>query len=70
MFANGTFYFRAEDIKAQQEFLSYPKGKNDDIMDAVWTALNGAKPCRLVDFDKLSDDDWANQKKTLDWMTM
>jgi len=70
LFAKGTFHFRPEDIKAQQEFLSYPKGKNDDIMDAIWTALDGAKPCRLHEFKKLSEDDLRKQKKTLDWMTM
>ncbi len=70
LFAKGTFYFRPEDIKAQQEFLSYPKGKHDDIMDSIWTALDGAKPCRIKDFKKLSDDEWRNPKKSLDWLTL
>ena len=70
LFAKGTFYFRPEDIKAQQEFLSYPKGRNDDIMDAIWTALDGAKPCRMVEFELLSDEDSRISKKNLDWMTM
>ena len=70
LFAKGTFYFRPEDIKAQQEFLSYPKGKNDDIMDAIWTALDGAKPCRRAEIKVLSEEDWRNPKKNLDWMTM
>ena len=71
LLAKGTFYFRSEDIKAQQEFLSYPKGKHDDIMDSIWTALNGARPCRSKEFIKLSDEDWRNdKKKTLDWMTL
>ena len=70
LFAKGTFYFRPEDIKAQQEFLSYPKGKHDDIMDSIWTALDGAKPCRIKDFKKLSDDEWRKPKKSLDWLTL
>jgi predicted phage terminase large subunit-like protein len=70
LFAKGTFYFRPEDIKAQQEFLSYPKGKHDDIMDAIWTALDKAKPCRVKEFEKLSEEDWRNPKKNLDWLTM
>ena len=70
LFAKGQFYFRPEDIKAQQEFLSYPKGKHDDIMDSVWTALDGAKPCRRKEFAMLSADELRNKKKTLDWMTM
>ena len=57
-------------INAQKEFLSYPKGKHDDIMDSVWTALDGAKPCRRTDFALLSEDELNKQKKTLDWMTM
>jgi|TARA_R110002012_G_scaffold179021_3_gene344473 predicted phage terminase large subunit-like protein len=70
LFAKGTFYFRSEDTHAQGEFLSYPKGKHDDIMDAIWTALHGAKPCRNKEFERLSDEDWRNPKKNLDWMTM
>ena len=70
LFAKGQFYFRPQDIKAQQEFLSYPKGRHDDIMDSIWTALDGAKPCRRTDFALLSDDELNKQKKTLDWMTM
>ena len=70
LFAKGQFYFKPEHIKAQQEFLSYPKGKHDDIMDAIWTALDGAKPCRRKEFVRISDDDWRNPKKKLDWLTL
>ena len=70
LFAKGQFYFRAEDTHAQGEFLSYPKGKHDDIMDAIWTALDGAKPCRSKHFERLSEEDWRNPKKKLDWMTL
>ena len=69
MFARGLFYFRPEDIAAQQEFLSYPKGKHDEIMDAVWTALDGARPARSSEFTNI--DDKKNKKnKFLDWLTM
>ena len=70
LFAKGTFYFRAEDTHAQAEFLSYPKGKHDDIMDSVWTALDGAKPCRIKTFQQQSDEEWRNRKKKLDWLTL
>jgi predicted phage terminase large subunit-like protein len=70
LFAKGTFYFKPEHMIAQQEFLSYPKGKHDDIMDAIWTALDGAKPSRRAEFEQKSKEDWRNEKKTLDWMTM
>ncbi len=70
LFAKGSFYFRPEDTHAQAEFLSYPKGKHDDIMDAIWTALDGAKPCRKKDFERISDDEWGKPNKSLDWMTL
>lgn len=70
LFAKGSFYFRPEDTHAQAEFLSYPKGKHDDIMDAIWTALDGAKPCRKKDFERISDDEWRKPNKSLDWMTL
>ena len=39
-------------------------------MDSIWTALDGAKPCRRVDFSLLSEEELKKPKKTLDWMTM
>ena len=67
IFAKGKFYFRPQDLEAQKEFLSYPRGKHDDVMDAAWTALDGAKPCRLKEFNK---EKKTISKKLLDWMTM
>ena len=69
LFAKGTFYFRPQDNIAQQEFLSYPRGKHDDVMDAIWTALDGAKPSRKKEWEKI-DENSLNQKKKLDWMTL
>ena len=69
MFARKLFYFRPEDIVPQQEFLSYPKGKHDDVMDAVWTALDGHKACRLKEYDP-ENIKTSITKKVLDWMTM
>ncbi len=69
LFAKGTFFFRPQDNIAQQEFLSYPRGKHDDVMDAIWTALDGSKPSRRKEFDK--DDNYLHTtKKKLDWMTL
>lgn len=68
MLAKGTFFFRPQDLTAQQEFLSYPKGRNDDILDAIWIALDKASPCRVKKVKKLDDDNMS--KKILDWMTM
>ena len=67
MFARGQFFFRTQDLEAQKEFLSYPKGKHDDIMDSVWIALEGAKPCRKKE---LTENTQKGVKKYFDWMTM
>ena len=69
LFARGQFYFRPEDINAQQEFLSYPKGKHDDIMDAVWTAIDGARACNKKELVKV-DDKSKSANKFLDWLTL
>ena len=38
-------------------------------MDSIWTALEGAKPCRIETFDgEMTNKDQL--KKKLDWMTM
>ena len=68
MVAKGEFYFRSRDTEAQAEFLSYPKGRNDDIMDAIWTALEGARPARIRTLDPDKKD--KKTKKFLDWMTL
>ena len=70
LFARKQFYFRPEDIEAQQEFLSYPKGKHDDVMDAIWTALDGHKPCRLKSYDPDKAEEKSFKRKVFDWMTM
>ncbi len=67
MLAKKEFYFRPQDITAQQEFLSYPRGKHDDIMDAIWIALDKAIPCRRTSIDGDKDN---KPKKFLDWLTM
>ena len=69
IFAKGDFHFRPEDLNAQQEFLSYPKRKHDDIMDAVWTALDGHKACRVKEYVK-NDEKSGLIKKILDWKLM
>ena len=69
MFAKGEFFFRPQDTEAQAEFLSYPKGKHDDVMDAIWTSLEGARPCRVKEFTP-TDERIKKKKKFLDWMTL
>tara|TARA_R110000824_G_scaffold140556_4_gene306577 strand:- start:4945 stop:6453 length:1509 start_codon:yes stop_codon:yes gene_type:complete len=67
MLAKKEFYFRPEDITAQKEFLSYPRGKHDDIMDAVWIALDKAFPCKKTSIDGKKK---KKENKLLDWLTM
>jgi len=69
MIAKGQFYFRPQDTEAQTEFLSYPKGKHDDIMDAIWTSLEGARPCRVKEFDP-EKIETKTINKIIDWMTL
>ena len=57
-------------MEAQQEFLSYPKGKYDDVMDAVYMALDGAKPCRKKVLGKKKKKDENLMDKVIDWMTL
>ena len=69
MFAKGQFYWRPQDLEPQKEFMAYPKGKHDDIMDAIWTALEGAKPCRRKEWIANTENETIT-KKILDWMTL
>ena len=39
LFAKGEFFFRSQDTEAQAEFLSYPKGKHDDVMEALSSSI-------------------------------
>ena len=39
-------------------------------MDAIWTALDKAKPCRIAEFEKVDENNLRNNNKSLDWMTM
>ena len=69
MFAKKAFYWRPEDLVGQQEFLSYTRGKHDDVMDSIWTALERHKPCRVSEFDETKKIDTI-KKKSIDWMTL
>lgn len=68
LLASGDFYFRPQDLEAQREFLSYPKGKHDDIMDAIWTAMQKTYPCRrkkIVDSNDITKKELGNH--VLNW---
>ena len=68
--AKGEFFFRSQDIEAQKEFLSYPKGRNDDIMDSIWYALDKAIPCKLKTADPNEIKKRKKKRNIIDWMTM
>lgn len=63
--ARGKFFFRAQDISAQQEFLSYPTGRNDDMMDAIYFALDGASACKDKEF---VTGDKRKKWRAVNWM--
>jgi predicted phage terminase large subunit-like protein len=65
--ARGEFFFRKKDIIPQQEFLSYPRGKHDDVLDAIYYAVNNIKPTRLKSIDGTIV---KKTNKVLDWMTL
>jgi len=74
IFAKKKFFFRPEDVNAQKEFLSYPKGKHDDCMDAIWTALQRTYKCNDDDIGDIGEyygdyyDKFGN--KSVDWMVL
>jgi len=70
--ARGKFFFRPEDIYPPQEFLAFPKGKHDDVIDAIWMALSKAKPHRIKKrVDKNVNIEFNRFKeKIVDWMTI
>lgn len=69
-FAKGKFFFRPGDIEAQKEFMSYPRGKNDDIMDAIWTALQKTYPCRRQEPVLGKSNKKKEVEEQLDWMVL
>ena len=67
VFAQHKFFFRPSDLEAQREFLSFPRGRNDDIMDAVWLASHfGYKPVQK-DIDNVKKK--TIKEKIESWMT-
>lgn len=65
--ARGDFYFRPQDVTAQQEFLSYPTGKHDDIMDAIWLAVEHSKPCGVKTVEDEKESKKPRAKKKINW---
>ena len=70
LLAQGRFYFRSGDLDAQREFLAFPKGKNDDLLDAIWLASNfGYKPIQKDSSTGLSSTLKGKIARRLGWMT-
>ena len=70
LLAQGRFYFRGGDLDAQREFLAFPKGKNDDLLDAIWLASNfGYKPIQKDASTELSSTLKGKIARRLGWMT-
>ena len=70
LLAQGRFYFRSGDLDAQREFLAFPKGKNDDLLDAIWLASSfGYKPIQKDSSTGLSSALKGKIARRLGWMT-
>jgi len=67
-FARGKFFFRPEHRSVKLEFTSYPRGKHDDAMDAIWSACQGMTRCRR-DAKKDESKRNAREDKKYDWMS-
>lgn len=67
MLARGYFFFRPQDIEAEKEFLSYPKTRYDDQMDAIWMALQKAKPCHKKELVLDGVTQKRKKNKEYDW---
>lgn len=69
LLAQGRFYFRSGDLEAQREFLAFPKGKNDDMLDAIWLASTyGYKPNQKDDAPNALGARSGKIRKRLGWM--
>ena len=56
-------------IATINQFLSFPKGKHDDDLDAIWNAMSRVrKPYHSTEEAKVSNK--KKKKKILDWMTL
>jgi len=62
---------KISDFKGHMDMMS-GAGSLSDFSErlGIGTALDGAKPCRRRDFEKLSEDEWRKPNKSLDWMTL
>jgi predicted phage terminase large subunit-like protein len=69
LMAQGKLIFRPNDLEAEREFLAFPRGKHDDILDSIWMASNyGYRPPkkRL----QTSPDKEMVRKERLSWMAV
>ena len=69
LMAQGKLIFRPNDLEAEREFLAFPRGKHDDILDSIWMTSNyGYRPPkkRL----QTSPDKEIVKKERLSWMAV
>jgi len=66
LLAKGDFFFGPNHFRAEKEFLSYPKGKHDDIIDGIWMAIQGAKPCKVKEL-YIDTKPKKRKLKKIDW---
>ena len=58
------------DIEAGREFLAFPRGKHDDILDSIWMASNfGFRPPKRKN-SNVSEQNVAKNGGRLSWMVV
>jgi len=69
LMAQGKLIFRPNDLEAEREFLAFPRGKHDDILDSIWMASNYGyrHPKKRL---QTSPDKEIVKKERLSWMVV
>lgn len=69
LMAQGKLIFRPNDLEAEREFLAFPRGKHDDILDSIWMASNYCyrPPKKRL---QTSPDKEIVKKERLSWMAV
>ena len=69
LMAQGKLIFRPNDLEAEREFLAFPRGKHDDILDSIWMASNYElrPPKKRL---QTSPDKEIVKKERLSWMAV
>ena len=69
-------FIKRKQTELVDEMFQFPKGKNDDVLDGLWYAINNARPPSSIKFDAEKFDEMMERKdkasikrKVVSWMT-